>query len=722
MGHFTSRVFLRFLKMFNWGLTMNCVLGLLASFFLFSSFFVQGAEKDFSSWRRFSSGSLVAETTAVAPGASATIGLKIELEPGWHTYWANPGDSGAPLHLNFNNGIGVKVNRVLMPFPKRFETGPLISFGYEKEVLFPIDLQIGSDLKPGQTAHVEVEAEWLVCEAVCIPAFERMSLDVPVGTMNEIKPSEHFNAFQRARSHVPKIQTAKAGLHYVNDGNLLTLTIPDWPADRDFVDFFPYKSSGVTNEAPQVKLIPPANGRSAVLELKLNKSNVPSAAADRVGVLVSRRHPGGQMEARQFGESGWSFDESHARSDARARTSSLLWMLLSAFLGGLILNLMPCVFPILSIKLLSLLKLSEAHPREVRVQNGAYVFGVLISFISIALLLSLFRSAGNLVGWGFQLQSPLFLIFLGWLFFALALNLMGVFEVDLLNAGFGHRLTRFGGVWGSFFTGVLAVVVASPCTAPFMGVAIGFGLAQPTYILLAIFSALGLGLAFPYIVFAIFPHWIRVLPKPGVWMNRVKQAMAVPLLLTDAWLIWILSQMSGSTPIVLVIAGCVSFALVFASKGWLKTFLKFATVVIMAGGLIYIYRAEQTKSRESQSESGAGKDWMPYSRALMESLKGKSVFVNMTADWCLSCKVNERLVFSDPEVLALLKKKGIALVKGDWTQQNEEITLFLNRFERVGVPFYVLYSAQHPDGQVLPEVLTKSTFIERITKEFPERQ
>ncbi|NJL25075.1 MAG: hypothetical protein HC902_07810 [Calothrix sp. SM1_5_4] len=334
---------------------------------------------------------------------------------------------------------------------------------------------------------------------------------------------------------------------------------------------------------------------------------------------------------------GWKFEQ----RPVNAPVGDLWWMLVSAFLGGLLLNLMPCVFPVLSIKLLSLLKLSAAHAGEVRRQNLAYVAGVMVSFVLIAGVLSGLRSAGSLIGWGFQLQSPVFLSLLIWLFFILSLNLFGVFELDLLNAGFGHRLTKLGGVSGSFFTGVLAVVVASPCTAPFMGVALGFGLSQPTAVLVAVFCALGFGLAFPYVVFAVFPGWIRVLPKPGMWMVRLKQVMAFPLLLTCLWLVWILGQVRGPNTVVVVLSGCLVLAFAFwlsrSSKLWALLLAAFSLV----GGLAFVNSTEKLKASSTQLEE----DWQPYSPVLLESLKGKNVFVNMTADWCLTCKVNERLVF-----------------------------------------------------------------------------
>ena len=675
---------------------------ILLLFSIATTWSMASAATDVSSWRKHTHGDLIAETTAVAPGQTAAVGLRLTLADRWHTYWINPGDSGTPLRLTFDNGAGVKVTRVLVPTPRRFETGPLITFGYVREVLFPIELEIAPSLRPGQTARIHVEAEWLVCEDVCIPALDHFELEVPVKTLDQVAPSPNFAEFQRWRARVPQVRAELP--RQTTSARGVILSLPELPDDRDFVDYFPYRNSGVTNEAPHVTT---ADGR---LALALTKSNVTRARPERVGVLVTRLKQDGRLEAWAFGESGWTIEE--RRGDAGS--SDLWWMLLSAFFGGLILNLMPCVFPILSIKLLSLLKLAAANPRAVRAQNGAYVLGVLLSFLSIALTLSGLRSAGTLVGWGFQLQSPLFLSLLAWLFFALSLNLLGLFEIEWLGAGFGTRLTRFGGLWGSFFTGVLAVVVASPCTAPFMGVALGFGLAQPTVVLLAIFLSLGLGLAFPYLIFALVPSWIRVLPKPGRWMSRVKQVMAFPLLATDLWLIWVLGQVRGPNAMVVVLAGCVVLgAALWFSRAYRRRAAVIA-VLLLGLGLAYVGRDEQYAQQAVASDV-----WKPFTPALLESVRGKNVFVNVTADWCLTCKVNERLVFGDADVLALFAAHDVTLIKGDWTQRNPDLTRFLNRFSRVGVPFYVMYSPRHPNGQILPELLTKSSLTSWIEGEFP---
>ncbi len=647
--------------------------------------------KDFSSWRKYTQAELVAENNAFAPGAPATLGLKIKLSPKWHTYWLNPGDSGTPIHLSFKMGRGAVVTQVLFPQPKREVTGPLISFAYDDEVLFPIELQLSRLLKPGDKISAEVAVEWLVCNDVCIPAFETLRLEIPVVDLKEIQPSSDFALFQKTRTLIPAL--AADATQFQFEGSTVRLTVPYSFNDDEIIDFFPFSASGVSNAKARVE------GRILIFD----KSNVPPANAKRTGVLLYKSHVSGRIESAQFGDSGWNFE--NASNSPRA---GFLWMLISAFLGGLILNLMPCVFPILSMKLLSLLKIARADAREVRQQNLAYVAGVLISFLGIASLLSVLRSAGHLIGWGFQLQSPVFLSLLTWVFFILALDLVGVVEFSWIDAGVGDGLTRLKGLWGSFFTGFLAVVVASPCTAPFMGVALGFGLAQPTPMLLAIFFMLGLGMSFPYLLFVIFPAWARYLPRPGAWMNVFKRVMAVPLLLTAAWLVWVLAQVRGGDSVAVVVLGCLVVGILLKMRA-----RRIAGLVLLAG-LTYIYHSEHRAPIESEQSL-----WQPFSEPRLQSLRGEKVFVNITADWCLTCKVNERLVFDDAEVQLLLRTKKVRWLKGDWTERNEDITLFLNRYERVGVPFYVLFSARDVTGTPLPEVLTKSSFIDLIKQEFP---
>jgi len=667
-----------------------CLILLLA--LSFSAF----ADKDFSSWRKFSQGKLISETNAVAPGTTATIGLHVTLADKWHTYWVNAGDSGAAIRLDFKNGPGVKVKAVHMPVPERTKSSGLISFDYAKEVVFPIEIEVGKEA--GLNAHIKVDAEWLVCEEVCIPAIDTLTLDLPVKPLEEIRPSEHLGLMQKFMARVPPLEPNYPKFD-ANGG--IVLRIPGWEAGQSFVDFFNFRGSGVNNELPTSEI------KDGALVMNFKAGNVKAESPERVGVLVYNSPDG--RRAVQFGKPKWEFTEAVSSGGS---AGDLWWMLLSAFIGGLILNLMPCVFPILSLKLLSILKISAKSKHIIRKQNLGYVAGVMASFLLIALLLAGLRSAGHLVGWGFQLQSPVFLAALVWLFVLLSLNLLGLFDIDFIDSGAGGKLTRLGGFWGSFFTGVLAVVVASPCTAPFMGVALGFGISQPTPVLMAVFLTLGFGLAFPYALMIVVPSAMWFLPKPGPWMDWLKKIMAVPLLLTVVWLLWVMNQIVGMPGVMASGLAAAVLALLVLIKVPRKVAVG-GVIVCLVALIAFVNSLGQTA--EVSSKEG----WEPYSAAKLEQLQGKNVFVNMTADWCLTCKVNERLVFDDPEVQTLLRDKGVTLVMGDWTRRSEEITRFLTSYNRVGVPFYVLFSARSPKGRVLPEVMTKSSFIEEIKNEFP---
>lgn len=682
---------------------MNRVFSNFKFIFLAVIFFTAASAgaKDFSSWRTYSQGVLVSETTSFAPGTSGVLGFKIKLIKGWHTYWVNPGDSGSAINITVKNPDGAKVKTIHHPYPERLETGPLISFGYSDEVLLPMDIEVAKSARVGSRLDFEMDIEWLICEDACIPAFDTFKISVPVTALSEVKPSDEFALFQKTRAMVPALSQDNVKFEASDSGNQ-KLDLSKIQTNNEFVDFYPFKGSGVSNGKAEVSSVKP-------LILNFKNSNVPRSSDSRVGILILRDPETKALRALEFGNSGWSFVG--GGSDGQ----SLWWMLLSAFLGGLILNLMPCVFPILSIKMLSLLKTAKESASEVRRQNLAYAGGVLFSFLAVALTLSALRSAGQFVGWGFQLQSPIFLSLLIWLFFLLALNLLGAFEIEFLDANVGNKLTRIKGVWGSFFTGVLAVVVASPCTAPFMGVALGFGLSQSTWILVAVFLSLGLGLAAPYLVFVVAPGLAKHLPRPGAWMLRVRQVMAFPLLLTVIWLLWVLSQISGTNSLLGVISGCVALGFAVWLSSWVKHLARLAALVILAGSLLFVRVVEDPKP-------AMDKDWVAFSPEKLQSLKGQNIFINMTADWCLTCKVNEALVFSQPEVLELLKSKNVHLLKGDWTKRDEDITRFLNQYSRVGVPFYVLFSEAHRDGQILPEVLTKSSFMDWINREIPDKE
>jgi thiol:disulfide interchange protein DsbD len=393
--------------------------------------------------------------------------------------------------------------------------------------------------------------------------------------------------------------------------------------------------------------------------------------------------------------------------------------MLLAFLGGMVLNLMPCVFPVLSIKALSLLKHAEYSPLQKRLQGMAYTAGVLVSFALLASVLILLKAGGQAIGWGFQYQSPIFVVIVAYLMFAVGLNLSGLFTVGASAVGVGSSLAARSGYSGSFFTGVLATIVATPCTAPFMGAAIGYALGQSAPALLAIFLSLGLGLAFPYLLLTAWPRLQRLLPRPGIWMERVKEGLAFPMYAAAVWLVWVLAQQGGPNAVLVALGGMVLIAL----AGWLYTvtrqgsswsrhsgagFAALALVVALAGGGFGV-DAVAVPTGSQALASVSDKHWQTYSTEHLRELRqaGKPVFVNMTAAWCISCLVNERVALSDASVVDLFKNGNITYLKGDWTNQDKQITAYLAEFGRSGVPLYVYYPAGTDSVPVvLPQLLT----------------
>lgn len=672
----------------------------------------------FSGWRQHSSAVFVAEEDSVAPGQKITLGFDVRLKDDWHTYWVNPGDSGSAVKLSLKGevnrrGLDLLTGPIQFPIPERIETGPITSFVYHHEVMFLADVVIPESVKPGDKLDLVLDAEWLVCEDVCIPAIDTYRLSVPIRKADDVRPSGAAEAFTHWRGRLPRMQSGSVSVNRKESEATLALPVPKDFSGYRYVDFFPLRGSQLGHGKPGVK-----KGATGAFDLTLVPRPVGEKRADLVGLLVLESPKDKRQQVGlQWGDPNYGFltrESSEAAVPAMPSAElPLIWILFSAFIGGLILNLMPCVFPILSIKLFSIVKQAANDVGAVRAQNFAYVAGVLVSFLVAGGSIAALRAAGHWVGWGFQLQSPAFVLLLAWLFFLLSVQLLGYYEIEWLNPNVGHKLTRKEGLAGSFFTGVLAVVVASPCTAPFMGVALGFALAQSISVLLAIFLSLGLGLAFPYLLFGIFPNWARALPKPGAWMQTLKELMAFPLLLTCVWLVWLLAQLKGGLASGLALTGMVGWFFVLWVSSRSRVVAYIVSALVIASGLL-ILREFPGSSATTTVENGE-LDWKPFSDNSLARESNETVFLDFTADWCLSCKVNEQLVFSRPEIIELLKKNSVKLVKGDWTKQDANITRFLNNYRRAGVPFYIAFGPGAPEGKIFPEVLTPEIFKREIT-------
>ncbi|KMO14122.1 protein-disulfide reductase DsbD family protein [Methylobacterium platani] len=665
---------------------------------------------------------LVTEESAVAPGATLTAGVRLTMKPGWHVYWRNPGDSGLPPEIAWSLPAGFSAGAVAWPAPERIPVGDLMNFGYEDEVLLTVPVAVPATLGPGPVS-LRAKVSYLVCERECVPGEASLATSLPVapaGTSPRPDPrAAALFAQERARLPVPAPWPVR--LRQESGTPVLDIAAPGLKA-RD-VAFFPYSETALEHAAAQV-----ATSDGAGLHLRLQRSSqaaadAPAPGADGVLTLTEDTESGPVRRAYALGDAAPPAPAAAspavttpvAAPAATGEAEGLWHAALLAFLGGLLLNLMPCVFPVLSIKVLSLVRHSGESPARVRLHGLAYAAGVLATFLGLAGLLIALRAGGAQIGWGFQLQSPLVVAGLAYGLLAMGLSLSGVWHLGGRAAGLGDGLARRAGLEGSFFTGVLATVVATPCTAPFMGAAVGYGLTQGAAVALTVFAALGLGLALPFALLAAWPAGLRRLPRPGAWMETLKGILAFPLYLTVAWLVWVLSQQVGPTGLMAGLTGLVlvGFCAWTIERGRMAGPLarRSAQAAVLLGlvGLAGLLVALD-RDRAGPVAVAAADGIEPFSRARLDALlaEHRPVFVNMTAAWCITCQVNDRATLRAAAVREAFKAHDIAQLKGDWTNQNPEITRVLEANGRSGVPLYLLYDGRGGVA-VLPQILTEAT-------------
>lgn len=653
---------------------------------------------------------LVSDAASVTPGQTFRVGLRQKLSPGWHTYWKNPGDSGQPPEMKLALPEGARAGDIQWPGPDRFRVGPAMSYGYEKEIVFPLTVTVPVSLKPGERFAIKAEADWLVCEKECIPEEGSFALELPVGASALPAGAEILKTFAAADARLPVKGAWSTRLAV--EGAALALSVEGEGLSASSVKsayYYPETWGVVSHPAPQQLSI---GDNRLTLALEKGMTFDPNKS---VAGLLAITDGGGQTR--------WFEIAPVLGATSSALEQLPLWQAaLFAFLGGLILNLMPCVFPVLAIKAASVMRLSHGSLREIRLSGLYYTLGVMTAFVVLAVLLLALRAAGGAVGWGFQFQSPLFVAAMSWLLLAVGLNLSGVFEIGLGITGTGQNLTHREGHMGSYFTGLLAVIVATPCTAPFMGAAIGTALTAPALLCLAIFIAMGLGLAFPYALLGIFPRVARALPRPGVWMLRLRQAMAFPMYASAAWLVWVLTQQAGDAGLMLVLAGAVlvSFAAwiygVGQHGGGRGILSRGVATAALIGALAMLPALQDTEAPVATAAEKTST--LPFTNARLESLRkqGKPVFVNMTAAWCITCLVNERTTLSTTRVQEAFERGGVTYLKGDWTNRDPEISAYLRSFNRDGLPFYAFYPAGGGEPVILPPVLTESIVLDEVDR------
>jgi thiol:disulfide interchange protein/DsbC/DsbD-like thiol-disulfide interchange protein len=675
---------------------------------------------------------LISETNAIAPGQSIWVALEFNIRDGWHTYWRNPGDSGQATKLTWTLPAGVTAGDIVWATPHRFEIPPLVNYGYAKHALHLVQITAARDLKAATPLALAAKANWLVCSDVCIPESAELQLRVPVNAEGGALDPAVAPLFAAARGELPSVQPAPASAE-IHDGQLVLTLGTAWGATLSQVkslEFYPYDEGGIEYAAPQTLRRHPDS-----IDLAMKVGYQPPQAGTIRGVLLATEQGGATVPieiAASFSGAGAALTPTPrfapgavapalAINLTHADAPALPVLVLLAILGGLILNLMPCVFPVLSIKAIGLVEQAKKHPAAVRTKGLVFAAGVISSMLGLAAVLLALRAGGEQIGWGFQLQSPLFVTLMIYLLLAVGLNLSGVFEVGGGLAGVGDGLTQGNSYRASFFTGVLTTLVATPCTAPFMAAAVGAALTQSPLLALCIFAALGAGLALPYLLLSFAPYLRRALPKPGAWMDTLKQIFAFPMYASAAWLLWVLAQQTSSIGLGAALTGAILVALAawsyqkskWSSSGGRVAALITALAAVLLAILLPVRFADVSAAAVNVSSSGtspAADAWQPYDAARVAELnaRGRPILLNFTASWCLTCLVNERNAFADAAVQRIFHGKGITLMKGDWTNRDPAITKALADFGRAGVPLYVVYNSKPGSVQpiVLPQLLT----------------
>jgi thiol:disulfide interchange protein DsbD len=675
---------------------------------------------------------LVASVNAVHPGDEILVGVHQRIIPHWHTYWKNPGDSGMATTIDYELPAGAKAGKIQWPTPSRIVLGPVTSYGYSHEVTLLNKIKVPQDSVAGSEFPIKAKVEWLVCEEICIPQIVDLALALPV-VLPGADVGQGSPLIELARARLPVASPGSISLAYNSDILSLKITGANLQAAaiKD-IWFYPEDWGKIVQGATQ-----PWQLSGDVLELQLKPGDLRLSAGEMLnGVLAVTEDNGSGLVTR-----GYSVKvvEDAVASEIKALQPAvsvtvaapdlmLASALLLALLGGVILNLMPCVLPVLSIKALSLIKHAQQSPEQTRLHGLAYTLGILVSFGLLGGILIGLKAGGAQIGWGFQFQSPLFVLLVAYLMFTVGLSLSGVFSIGGSAAGIGSSLAQRSGYSGSFFTGVLATIVATPCTAPFMGAALGFALSQSPVVLLSVFLSLGLGLALPYLLLSLWPSLQRRLPKPGLWMDRLKQGLAFPMYGAAVWLVWVLAQQAGVNSVAVALGGMV----IIAFGAWLYEFTKLSGKIAQRSGsgiaalslglaLVGGYFGVATATPVSPlSNVESTKNYEPYSAERLNELRsqGKPVFLNMTAAWCISCLVNEKVALSQHSVIDTFKRSGIIYLKGDWTNRDPEITTLLAEFGRSGVPLYVFF----PEGitskpVVLPQILTPELVTQAVALE-----
>lgn len=675
--------------------------------------------------------SLVPEQTSLEPGGTLWLALDIELAPGWHTYWENPGDSGLPVEIDWLLPPGFEAGQPLYPVPERQPFGPIINYGFENRATTLWPIKVPDSLELGQIYYLSAAVNYLVCAEICIPATAEFDIQVPYKGSAPLIDSAMASFFDEARAKLPQEFPAEAWVA-VSDADPsgdLVLSIPAFVDGLDQLTdwyFFSRLETVIDHGMPQKVMASPDSGGVLLSLPRQEKGGELPAILD--GVLVATDRSSGTPLRLGFNVVANITVGTAAANALVAAVAdggaaapqidvSVIGLLAMAFVGGLLLNLMPCVFPVLSLKLLALVRHREAGNRGLQQRQGLfYGLGVLMTMLLLGAAVLGLRAAGMSVGWGFQLQEPVLIGFLAVLFFTLGLGMLGVLPLPQLFGAMGTGRAGRNDALGSFLTGVLAVVAASPCTAPFMATAIGAALLLPTALALGIFASLGLGMAMPLVLLSVTPALADRLPRPGPWMVRLQQFLAFPLFATTIWLVFVISEQRGSLGVVMVLGAllAVGFAV------WLPRQSAVARIAALGFGLVLpvtgIIGLNQLPLLQTGPNSGTGPVAMPYesyspARLQTALANDRNVFIDATAAWCVTCLVNKRVALDDPDVITAFAEADVLYLEADWTNRDPVVTKLLEEFGRLGLPLYVVYRAGSETPTVLPQILLPSMLV-----------
>ncbi|MCZ6776224.1 MAG: protein-disulfide reductase DsbD family protein [Ignavibacteria bacterium] len=708
---------------------------------------------------------LLANVKTITPGAQFTVGLLMRMDEGWHTYWKNSGEAGLPTQIEWMVPEGFVAGEIQWPVPHKYnEGGEVLTYGYERENMLLIPMTAPRTLKLASKVSLKADVNWLECERICVPGSGSVELTLPVSVSQGEK--DNVALFNKYRDQIPEMLSLESDLTIATETragrvelHLSATGASKFVVENDVVpDFYPEAIEELQIGRTQVT----ASAADAYLRIPLSVYKKVDGPLLLRGVLVYRLESAertvGVVEVPLskefvsavpiFGETVPAFDlldQTFATVEGAAAQQPLYLYVIFAIIGGLLLNIMPCVLPVIALKVFGLVKMGGDHPRQVRRLGWFFSLGILGSFLVLALMVIILQTAGEQIGWGFQFQEPMFVIVMSAIVFAFGLSLFGVYEIRLPGravAGVGDVVSKTSkggkGYLSSFSEGVFATILATPCTAPFLGSALGFAFAQPPGVILLIFTSTSFGMALPYLILTTKPGWLRFLPKPGGWMVTAKQFMGFLMMATLIWLLYILGKQLGMEAVIWTSAFLLAvsvacwligrFATLTASRGTYRTTWAVAVAIAVLGywGFIEsildvrsVIAGVPSTSQAVVTKNTDGIPWEPFSLARLEAYlqDDKTVFIDFTADWCLTCKVNERVVLTDESVVEEFRSRDIVPIKADWTKRNPDITRLLAKFGRAGVPLYVIFPAGRPtEPIVLPEVITTGMVIDAIDR------